>query len=48
MITVEVRGDMLVITVDDETAEIPLWLIRSWQEEASHGIEAQSETGTIL
>ena len=33
MITVTVDGDMLVITVGDETTEIPLWLIRSWQDD---------------
>lgn len=37
MITVTVDGDMLVITVGDETTEIPLWLIRSWQDEAAGG-----------
>jgi hypothetical protein len=38
MISVTVENDCLVITVDNETTEIPLWLVRlarveEWQEE---------------
>ena len=35
MITVSTRvdGDMLIITIGDETTEIPLWLIRGWSYE---------------
>lgn len=32
MITSEVIGDMLIITVGDESLEIPLWLVQQdWQ-----------------